>query len=295
MPDTLLQSLPDGPLDIVGDVHGEMDALMTLLSRMGYQDGGRHPEGRRLVFVGDLTDRGPDSLAVVQFVHRCVDQGLAHCVLGNHDLNILLGKRKFDNGWFFGEEFYDSDGKLVPQRLASDDDRRQILDFFATLPLALHRPGLRVVHAYWDESFLGHIGCKTDAAAVHNYYADSLESYSLCRSLPQVEKELSYQNDNPVKLLTSGPVQQAAEPFESAGKLRVVERVPWWQDYSDPELCAFGHYSQDASMSRRNTKAICIDFGAYKRRQSDRPYKLAALRVPEMVIVCDDGTYLQLR
>ena len=57
----LVEKLPDGPLDIVGDVHGELDALKQLLKVMGYSDAGEHPEGRKLVFVGDLTDRGPDS------------------------------------------------------------------------------------------------------------------------------------------------------------------------------------------------------------------------------------------
>lgn len=53
MPEALVQSLPDGPLDIVGDVHGKMDALRALLGRLGYSDDGQHPNGRKLVFVGD--------------------------------------------------------------------------------------------------------------------------------------------------------------------------------------------------------------------------------------------------
>ncbi len=61
-----------GPFDIVGDVHGCCDELETLLNRLGYEPveraehdptwGGRsyrHPEGRKMVFLGDLVDRGP--------------------------------------------------------------------------------------------------------------------------------------------------------------------------------------------------------------------------------------------
>ena len=33
-----LQELPDGPLDLVGDVHGEYDALVSLLKKLGYDD-----------------------------------------------------------------------------------------------------------------------------------------------------------------------------------------------------------------------------------------------------------------
>lgn len=102
-PTSLVQPLFDGPLDIVGDVHGEIEALHSLLEILGYSDDGQHSQGRRLVFVGDLTDRGPDSPSVVDLVESLVKSGRAQCVLGNHDLNILLGDRKHDNHWFFGE------------------------------------------------------------------------------------------------------------------------------------------------------------------------------------------------
>ncbi len=53
---SLIQSLPDGPLDIVGDIHGEHDALCALLGHLGYDLDGAHPDGRTLVFVGDFCD-----------------------------------------------------------------------------------------------------------------------------------------------------------------------------------------------------------------------------------------------
>src|SRR5687768_9422830 len=52
-----------GPFDIIGDVHGCIEELTELLSTLGYsrdsEDVYRHPEGRRLIFIGDLADRGP--------------------------------------------------------------------------------------------------------------------------------------------------------------------------------------------------------------------------------------------
>lgn len=47
----LVRSLFPGALDIVGDVHGEIDALRALLARLGYDQHGEHRHGRRLVFV----------------------------------------------------------------------------------------------------------------------------------------------------------------------------------------------------------------------------------------------------
>lgn len=94
-------ALFDGPLDIVGDVHGEASALNQLMMRLGYRSDGRHPDGRRLVFVGDLVDRGEDSPAVVERVADLVERGLAQCVLGNHELNLVIDSRKEGNGWFY--------------------------------------------------------------------------------------------------------------------------------------------------------------------------------------------------
>jgi hypothetical protein len=53
--------------DIIGDVHGQFDKLVALLSYLGYRDSGdawRHPS-RTVIFVGDLIDRGPKQLATV--------------------------------------------------------------------------------------------------------------------------------------------------------------------------------------------------------------------------------------
>ena len=57
---------------------------------------------------------------------------------------------KYDNGWFFGDEFK-FEGHLIPQVLADDSVRAKTLEFFQTLPVALERPGLQVVHAHWDQ------------------------------------------------------------------------------------------------------------------------------------------------
>lgn len=54
-----------GPFDVIGDVHGCFDEVIELLAKLGYlvsQDETgfevRHPEGRKVVFAGDLVDRG---------------------------------------------------------------------------------------------------------------------------------------------------------------------------------------------------------------------------------------------
>ena len=98
-----------GPFDIIGDVHGCFDELTALLDRLGYcvtrvtqpqgPDGNAfavsHPESRRLVFLGDLVDRGPKVADCLRLAMDAVAGG-AICVPGNHE-NKLLRKLRGRN------------------------------------------------------------------------------------------------------------------------------------------------------------------------------------------------------
>jgi hypothetical protein len=68
---------------VIGDVHGCLDELLALVARCG-----RTPDDR-VVLVGDLVAKGPDSAGVVQWARESgVD-----AVLGNHDAHVLLARR----------------------------------------------------------------------------------------------------------------------------------------------------------------------------------------------------------
>lgn len=77
-----------GPFDIIGDIHGCYDELVELMGMLGYSKADglyKHPEGRKLVFLGDLVDRGPKIMDTVNLVMDLVENGLAYIVKGNHD------------------------------------------------------------------------------------------------------------------------------------------------------------------------------------------------------------------
>jgi protein phosphatase len=87
-----------GPFDVIGDIHGCRAELETLLVDLGYalarDESGRavgahHDEGRRVLFVGDLVDRGPDTPGVLRLVMGMVAAGDAMCVAGNHENKLL--------------------------------------------------------------------------------------------------------------------------------------------------------------------------------------------------------------
>ena len=93
--------LEHGPFDIIGDVHGCFDELAALLRELGYsvttsQGNGtgprfevRPPEGRKAIFLGDLVDRGPNSVGVLRLVMGMVESGTAIAVPGNHDIKLM--------------------------------------------------------------------------------------------------------------------------------------------------------------------------------------------------------------
>jgi protein phosphatase len=90
-----------GPFDIIGDVHGCFDELVTLLGKLGYQINQQPttagslgfavhpPASRKAIFVGDLVDRGPDAPGVLRLVMSMVEAGHALCVPGNHDAKLV--------------------------------------------------------------------------------------------------------------------------------------------------------------------------------------------------------------
>jgi hypothetical protein len=264
----LIEPLFDGPVDIVGDVHGEIEALEELLGHLGYGADGRHDDGRRLVFIGDLTDRGPDSPAVLRKVMRLVESGRAQCIIGNHELNLLRGELKDGNDWWVAPAGM-ADHRMQP---VTPEDKMRMTAFLESLPLALERRDLRVVHACWNEAAFAELqdvvpACATllDAygrwtARLRDHWSDPVLAARLrrewrefaplqkdpeCRprfqpTIAQMDRES--QMNNPVCVLTSGEETETRTPFWAGGKWRLVERVKWWERYDDPVPVIIGHY-----------------------------------------------------
>jgi len=74
----------------IGDVHGRLDLLKTLLE-MIERDGASNQRGENiLVMLGDYIDRGPDSKSVIDLLSMPAPQGFdIVCLKGNHE-NMLL-------------------------------------------------------------------------------------------------------------------------------------------------------------------------------------------------------------
>jgi hypothetical protein len=266
----LIRPLFEGPLDIVGDIHGEIDALRALLAKLGYDETGRHPDGRRLVFVGDLCDRGPDSPAVIEMVKGLVERGQAQCVVGNHELNLLRNEQKHGNHWYFDGDHSEHEETFGPTKRVTAKEANVVRAFLSTLPVALERPDLRVVHAAWRaqevdacRAYQGTVLAAYDefdrqaqgtahatsllvASRAERHLHDKEINAESSRPPPFLYNiaayEEHYQMSNPVRVLTSGVERVAKSQFHASGKWRFVERVRWWNDYHDATPVVFGHY-----------------------------------------------------
>ena len=139
--------------DLIGDIHGHADELVELLEQLGYQKRHgvyEHPE-RKVIFLGDFIDRGPQIRQALQIVRPMIENETALAVMGNHELNALAYHTKVH-----GEYLRPHSDKNVHQHQKTveqlkPDELLSYLNSFRTVPMWLDLDGLRVVHACWDE------------------------------------------------------------------------------------------------------------------------------------------------
>ncbi len=120
----------------VGDLQGCKESLDELLDII--------PQSAKLIFVGDIVNRGPDSLGTLRAVKALCDEGRAMTLLGNHDLHLLAVAA----------------GAGEPHRrdtitdILLADDRQELIDWLRCQPLLITMPGFVLVHAgiapQWD-------------------------------------------------------------------------------------------------------------------------------------------------
>jgi len=117
---------------VVGDVQGCAAELHELLSLVRF-----NPAVDCVYFVGDLVNRGPDSVGVLRHVKALTDTGAANAVLGNHDFFLIMAMEGFS--------------KLHPgdtlDQVLQQPDARALVDWLRHRPLLLEIQTNAIVHA----------------------------------------------------------------------------------------------------------------------------------------------------
>ena len=114
----------------VGDLQGCREPLERLLDQVKFK-----PSSDRLYLVGDLVNRGPDSLGTLRLVKSL---GSSVCaVLGNHDLNTLA----------VAEGLRETKPRDTIAALLDAEDADELLTWLRHLPLLIETDEVVMVHA----------------------------------------------------------------------------------------------------------------------------------------------------
>jgi bis(5'-nucleosyl)-tetraphosphatase (symmetrical) len=148
-------------LYLIGDVQGCDSALGRLLDTLAFS-----PSRDRLVLLGDLVNRGPQSLAVLRRMIALGDA--AACLLGNHDLHLLAlaqGARALQRG----DTLHD---------ILHAPDLDALLDWLRQRPLALQQHGVLMVNAgvlpQWTAAQTLQLAAEVEAVLRGSDWADFL-------------------------------------------------------------------------------------------------------------------------
>lgn len=114
----------------IGDVQGCYDALQRLVQQVRFD-----PDSDRLWFVGDLVNRGPDSLNVLRYIKNLRDRAVV--VLGNHDLLLLA----------VAEGIAAMRPEDTLQRILTAPDHDELLTWLRQQPLFYREDPFVLVHA----------------------------------------------------------------------------------------------------------------------------------------------------
>jgi hypothetical protein len=267
--------------DIVGDIHGHVEKLRRLLTKLGYavNDGVyRHP-ARKVIFVGDFIDRGPDIRATLELVRPMIDSGAAFGILGNHEFNAL----RFQDT---GDPRLAAGLRNTLQEFADEPEEWDAwLAWFRQLPLFLEVGGLRVVHAVWDSTMIAKLrGLRPEvlwsealkpgseiermATILLNGWQVPLPGETNVEEFQGSTRSFTraawWKNDSPVTLRqVSFPFDPALPEIEIAESIR--SQLPGYG--SDEPPVFFGHYALPPDMLPwpQAGNVACVDYRAAKK------------------------------
>lgn len=212
--------------DLIGDVHGCCDSLEALLNTLGYRkrDGVYQHDNRKVIFLGDLVDRGPKIRETLHLVRNMVERGSAQIVLGNHEIATIryMTPGRPGSGKTFLREHTERNNYMIRETLQQFEQHQGELDefiqWFYEIPLFLENEFFRVVHACWDH-------CHINAFMAH-YGKATIDEDMMHEPLSSLARRT-------VEILTRGanmPLPGGEEMVSSDGYTRCSFRTKFWHE-----------------------------------------------------------------
>jgi protein phosphatase len=138
--------------DIVGDLHSCFIDFKRLLEKLNYREENRfiHPDGRKVVLVGDIFDRGWYPALTFHMVKNMKESGSLVLTKGNHDDKL--------ERWAKGNNVQLLHGldATIKEFEKANITKEQVLDLFNSIPYFLNLDDNRliVVHAAWKDKYI---------------------------------------------------------------------------------------------------------------------------------------------
>ena len=206
--------------DIIGDIHGHYDELVSLLKNLGYSlQNGIWKNGDRIpVFVGDYIDRGPKIMETLKLVRDLTESGNGIALMGNHEYNFIC-MHNYDLNEKPFRKRSESNLKSVNDTLIAlqrGNNFDSYLKWMELLPVIAFNDSLRVVHAQWHHP------------SIELIVSSSIKTFDQ-NGLAQV-----FQNEalkNALDISMKGQEVQLPEThhfFDKDNKSRGEARLKWW-------------------------------------------------------------------
>lgn len=277
-------------MDLIGDIHGCAALLEILLDRLGYRPDAagvlRHPT-RKVIFLGDIIDRGPNIREAATLVRRMVEGGAAYAILGNHEINALRACR------LETRQYHSRQRRVLKETLEQyarhPQEWNSMLDWFAQLPLCLEMAGMRAVHACWDERLMRpFLETQADGCLTPEHFQRSLDPQSFYSDLvdcatrgPQLSLpgNLCIHGRDGVQRKAFRTSFWHAQPYAYGDVVfqpdplpHCIEERPLGERelnqlvYYSPDQCPlfFGHYWRSGRPSLLTPNIACLDYSAVK-------------------------------
>jgi hypothetical protein len=280
----------DSCFDVIGDIHGHADALHRLLTKLGYAEQGgayAHPD-RKVIFLGDFIDRGPDQMEVLRVARAMHEAGNARSVMGNHEFNAMCWATPNGRGGHLRPHTEKNEAQhheFLRQIGAGSPAHEDTLAWFRTLPVWIDLGGLRLVHACWHETsqselnsscldaeqrFTTHGILKAGTPGTPEYRAAEILLKGPEAGLPNGhsfrDKDGHERHEARIRWWdsTATTFRQAALGMEGREADLPDDPIPSGFSYDKPQPVLFGHYWMSGTPAVLAPHASCLDFSIAK-------------------------------